>query len=150
MDASRNATAVIPRPRWGVLYSVVFLGLVALAIGDVAAPETARPTLDGALAAAALVAISLWVRGNRAALDQQNWCECAADTLTVRVIPSRHPEPRQPWIPRPFEEDEEIPVVGVCQSQPVRLNRTNRKPQTAIVRPSPADSPRASPARACT
>ena len=134
-DVSRNTIAVIPRPRWGVLYGVVFLGLVALAIGDVAAPEIARLPLDGALAVAALVATSLWVRGNRAALDQQDWCECAADTMMVRVIPSRRPESRLPWIPLPFEEDEEIRVVGVCQSQPVRLNRTNREPQTAIVRP---------------
>jgi hypothetical protein len=102
-DVSRTTTAVILRPRWGVLYGVVFLGLVALAIGDVASPEIARPTLDGALAVTALVAISLWVRGNRAALDQQDWCECAADTLTVRVIASRRSEAYAPRLPEPTE-----------------------------------------------
>src|SRR5713226_628833 len=92
---SRSATA-IPRPRWGALYGVVFLGLAALTAGDVAASPVARPALDGGLAAAALVGIFLWIRGNRAALDQQDWCACAADTLTVRVIPSRRPERSKP------------------------------------------------------
>ena len=89
---SRSTTA-IPRPRWGALYGVVFLGLAALTAGDVAAPPVVGPALDGALAAAALVGIFLWVRGNRTALDQQDWCACAANTLMVRVIPSRRPRP---------------------------------------------------------
>src|SRR5437763_1240579 len=102
-DASRNATAVSPRPRWGVLYGVVFLGLAGLAIGDVASPEIARLPLDGALAGAALGAISLWVRGNRVALGQQDWCECAADTVTVRVVASRRAEAYAPRFPEPTE-----------------------------------------------
>jgi hypothetical protein len=101
-DVSRPTIAVSPRPRWGVLYGVVFLGLVGLAIGDVASPEIARPTLDGALAGAALVAISLWVRGNRVALDQQDWCACAADTVTVRMVTSRR-ETSAPRFPAPTE-----------------------------------------------
>ena len=116
-DVSRNTIAVIPRPRWGVLYGLVFLGLGALAIGDVAAPEIARPTLDGVLAVAALVGIFLWIRRNRTALDQQDWCACAADTLTVRVIPSRRPEAYAPRFPEPMEyrraeEAEEAWAVG--------------------------------------
>jgi hypothetical protein len=63
------------------------------------------------------VAIALWVRGNRAALDQQDWCECAADTLTVRVIASRRPEACVPRLPEltvylPAEEAEEAWTVG--------------------------------------
>ena len=116
-DVSRPTIAVRPRPRWGVLYAVVFLGLVGLAIGDVASPEIARLPLDGALAGAALMAISLWVRGNRVALDQQDWCECAADTLTVRMIASRRPEACVPRLPElteylPAEEAEEASAVG--------------------------------------
>ena len=94
-DVSRTSTAT-PRPRWGALYGVVFLGLAALTVGDVAVPPIARPALDGVLAAAALVGIFLWVRGNRTALDQQDWCACAADTLTVRVVPSRRPQRSKP------------------------------------------------------
>src|SRR5262245_7686748 len=86
---SRRASAPVPRPRWGLLYVIALLGLITLAIGDVASPETARLTLDGALAGGALAAIAFWVRGNRTALDLQNWCECAADKMTVRVILSR-------------------------------------------------------------
>src|SRR5436190_14088531 len=96
-DVSRR-TITIPPPRWGVLYGVVFLGLLALTIGDMAAPSIARPVLDTLLAIAALGGIFLWVRGNRTALDQQDWCACAAATLTVRVIPSSRPRPHAPGI----------------------------------------------------
>jgi len=37
--------------------------------------------------------MALWARLNRRALDQLGWCECAAATITVRVIPSDRPEP---------------------------------------------------------
>ena len=37
--------------------------------------------------------MALWTRLNRRALDQLGWCECAAATITVRVIPSRRPAP---------------------------------------------------------
>ena len=87
-----RGSAPTPRPRWGVLYAVVFLALTALALVDLVAPARARLPLDGTLAIAAIVAIALWIRGNRAALDQHSWCECAAETITVRVIPSRRLE----------------------------------------------------------
>jgi len=116
---SRRAVT-IPRPRWGVLYGVVFLGLVALTAGDFAAPPIARPALDGVLAVAALAGIFLWVRGNRTALDQQDWCACAADALTVRVIPSSRPRPHAPRILEPLddvpaEESEEVWAVGASR-----------------------------------
>src|SRR3989442_13198100 len=46
-------------------------------------------------------AMALWTRLNRRALDQLGWCECAAATITVRVIPSDRPEPEH------AEKDEE-------------------------------------------
>jgi hypothetical protein len=87
-SAARTAGTATPRPRWGVLYGVVVLGLIALAVADVEAPDLARPTLDAGLAGVTLAAVALWVRGNRMALDLQDWCDCAADTVTVRVISS--------------------------------------------------------------
>jgi hypothetical protein len=89
---SRTA-ARIPRPRWGLLYGVVVLGLGMLTLTDMAAPEVVRPGLDGVLAVAAVMAIARWVRANRAALEQQEWCECAAERMTVRVVPCRRAEP---------------------------------------------------------
>jgi len=76
-----QATAASPRPRWGQLYGIAILGLLALAAGDVASPRTARSTLDAVLGGAALVAMATWVRGNRTALDLQDWCACASDTV---------------------------------------------------------------------
>jgi hypothetical protein len=116
-DASRGAGAAIPRPRWGVLYGVVSLGLVALAIADVAAPTVARSTFDSVLAGGALAAIALWVHRSRTALDLQDWCECAADKTSVRVIPSRCPEQDAPTCPDvtvcvPAEEPEDVWAVG--------------------------------------
>src|SRR5207245_6900455 len=48
------------------------------------------------IALAAFVAMALWIRGNRAAFDYADWCECAAEKITVRVIPSQRPEPERP------------------------------------------------------
>lgn len=89
---SKDSAAPVPRPRWGLLYGVVFAGLAALALVDAYAAASARTVLDGVMAGTVFLGIGRWIRTNRVALDQQNWCECAADTLTVRVIPSRRPE----------------------------------------------------------
>src|SRR5215467_9257476 len=90
----------IDRPRWTALYGIVAFGLAALAVTEIAAAAVVRPALESVVGAVAFVAIVLWVRGNRAALDQQEWCECATETLTVRVIPSRRPERLLPAVPR--------------------------------------------------
>jgi hypothetical protein len=82
----RSARAAIPRPRWGRLYGVVLLGVAWLTVADIAAPAVARPRLETVAILVTFVAVALWARGNRAALDQQAWCDCAADTVTVRVV----------------------------------------------------------------
>jgi len=115
---SGTATAVVPRPRWGLLYAIAMFGLAALAITDTVAPTVARSALDGGLAGAAVLAIGLWVRGNRTALDLQDWCECAKDKMTIRVIPSRRPELYTPRMPprvleAPAPEEEENSVIAV-------------------------------------
>jgi len=66
--------------------------------------------LRGGIALAAFVAMALWIRGNRAAFDYADWCECAAEKITVRVIPSRRPEPERP--PLADEELERVASGG--------------------------------------
>ena len=74
----------IPRPRWGLLYGLVTLMLAALA------GVSAQTALQCGLALSGFGAMALWVRLNRTALDQQDWCECAAEKISVRVI-ALHP-----------------------------------------------------------
>lgn len=89
---SRRARS-IPRPRWALLYGLVSLAVAGLAVIEVAAPLGAVGTgLGCGLALGAFAAMALWVRRNGAALDLQEWCECASARVTVRVIPSRRPE----------------------------------------------------------
>ena len=94
---ARHDSTAIARPRWIALYGIATLGLAALAVTEIAAAAIVRPALESVVGGGAFLAIALWLRTNRGALDQQDWCECAADTMTVRVIPSRRLEkPRSP------------------------------------------------------
>ena len=80
-----------PRPRWGLLYGLVTLMLAALAAIEIAmSPGSAQTALQCGLALSGFGAAALWVRLNRTALDQQDWCECAAEKISVRVI-ALHP-----------------------------------------------------------
>jgi hypothetical protein len=82
----------IGRPRWGWLYAAALSPLGALAIVEAATlPNPLRIVLRSALALTALAGMAVWARANRAAFDLQNWCECAAATITVRVIESHPP-----------------------------------------------------------
>jgi hypothetical protein len=53
------------------------------------APEGVRTPLDCGIVLAGFAVTRLWVGRNRAALDLQEWCVCASEHVTVRVIPSR-------------------------------------------------------------
>jgi hypothetical protein len=52
-----------------------------------------------------------WARRNRAALDHLDWCDCASERVTIRVIASRReapafarPDDELSWIdPEPVE-----------------------------------------------
>jgi len=63
------------------------------AVEFAASPGTAQTVLRCGLALGGFGAMALWARLNRMALDQQNWCDCAAERMTVRVIVSHRPEP---------------------------------------------------------
>ncbi|MGH2670018.1 MAG: hypothetical protein ACRDH5_13055 [bacterium] len=101
----------MPRPRWGVLYGMGAVTLAALTAIEVrGVPGVLQTLLRCTLALATFAAMALWVRFNRAALDLQNWCECAASKITVRVIQARRP------VPEPAEEeDEEAEALTVAR-----------------------------------
>ena len=106
MTARTGRPGTTPRPRWGRLYGLAGLTLAALATVEVF-PSSGPPltALRCGLALGGLVAMAVWARSNRVALEQQDWCDCAAETITVRVIPSRRPEPE-----RVEDEETRIPV----------------------------------------
>ena len=80
----------IGQPCWGRLYGTTLTPLAALALVEAAAPPALlRAVLRYGLVLAIVVGLSLWVRGNRTALDLQQWCTCAPGTISVRVIESR-------------------------------------------------------------
>jgi hypothetical protein len=91
------------RPRWGRLYGVTLSGLAALAVVEVGGPRgLPRAILRVVLALAVFAANAVWIRANRAALDLQEWCDCASQSVTVRVISSRPvTQPAEPSPPEP-------------------------------------------------
>jgi hypothetical protein len=116
-DSILLAEHEVTRPRWRVLYGAVGLALGMLGIVEVAAPAPARTLLRLALVLSAVGAMAVWVRANRAALDLQDWCACAASTITVRVIESQRPSaPSQsdpfPISPAWVEEEREVEVAS--------------------------------------
>jgi hypothetical protein len=83
-----------PQPRWSLLYGLAFFTLGALSAVEVSPhPGAGRIALGCGLGIIGFVAMAVWLRVNRVALDLRDWCECAAEKMTVRVIPSRRPEP---------------------------------------------------------
>jgi hypothetical protein len=82
-----------------VLYGTVLTTVVALAMVEIVAPSALRTLLDGAVAFGAFAGMAFWGRSSRVAFDLQEWCDCAAETMTVRVIESRRPPVLSPaWV----------------------------------------------------
>src|SRR5262245_63088241 len=105
-DPSRPPGPVLVRPRWSVLYGVALSPLAALAVVEVTAPPNAiRLLLRGVCALIAFAGMAAWVRANRTALDMLNWCACAGETVTVRVIESRRPRGTEPSEERVVERE---------------------------------------------
>jgi len=95
MTARSSGTRSTPRPQWGRLYLRVSFVLAALAVVEsMLSPGPFETVLECGLVLGGIGAIAAWTRRNFVALDQQDWCDCAAAQITVRVIPSRRPEPR--------------------------------------------------------
>lgn len=89
-----------PRPRWGVLYALTIPQLTALAAVEVTqASHPLRAAVRCAVAIGVFIAMGAWMHVSRAAFDLQNWCDCAGERMTVRVIESQHPLPAEPALP---------------------------------------------------
>ena len=93
---------VTPRPHWLGLYVRLLVGSAAGALLAIALPASAaRTVLGGVLAVAIVLAALDWNRRNAAALDLEDWCDCAPATITARIVESHRPvEPRRPLEPR--------------------------------------------------
>jgi hypothetical protein len=110
-DPSRPPGPALARPRWGLLYGAAFSPLAALAVVEAAAPPNGvRTLLRGVCALLAFVGMAVWVRASRKALDMLDWCACAGETVTVRVIESRRPR-RLAELPEPAPLPEPTPLT---------------------------------------
>ena len=90
----------LPHVQWSRLYGILVVMASALTSADVFGPTgLTRAVLRCGIAVAAFATMALWVHANRAAFDYADWCDCAAEKITVRVIPSRRPEPERPLLP---------------------------------------------------
>ena len=83
--------------------------LAALAVVEMlVAPGAELTTLRCGLVLTGFGAMAGWTRRNRAALDHIDWCECAGERVTMRVIPS-HDRGRARAVaadlPEPVEEE---------------------------------------------
>ena len=103
------------RPRWGVLYAMTVLQITALAVVEASqASHPIRTALRCAVALGIFVATGAWLHVSRAALDLQNWCDCAGERMTVRVIQSYRPEPAPDAVtamPVPGKRETPVPVA---------------------------------------
>ena len=102
-------SVTLPGPRWGGLYALAGLMLAALAVVEmIVAPGAELTTLRSGLVLAGFGAMVGWTRRNRTALDHIDWCECAGERVTMRVIPSHHRERARAVaadLPEPVEEE---------------------------------------------
>jgi hypothetical protein len=83
------------------------------AVEAVHSPNPVRLTLRFLLALGVFATMSVWLRINRPALDLQNWCDCAGERMTIRIVESARPRPRAvpaepPLVPMPVEEEYEV------------------------------------------
>jgi hypothetical protein len=103
------------RPRWGLLYAATLPQLAALGVVELTqSTQVVRVALRYLLALAVFLAMGAWLRANRAAFDLLDWCDCAGQQMTVRVIESRRPRPiavpldLPAILPAPAEEEYEV------------------------------------------
>ena len=86
----------LPVPRWGVLYGWLLVSFFAAAVVRVAAAASWRGVVSWGIGVATVTGVARWIRWNRVALDQSEWCACASASVRIRTIPSaREEEPRE-------------------------------------------------------
>ncbi len=102
-------------PQWGRLYAILPLAVGAFLLVEASVPVPGlRAVLRYAIAGGAWGAIVWWVRANRTALDQLEWCACASRTLRVRVVISEPRKSRRRWAP---ETPEPVVVAVGCPAR---------------------------------
>jgi hypothetical protein len=100
------------RPCWAGLYASALPQLATLAIVEAAGPSNAvRVLARCVLTVGTFVAMAWWLRVSGATLDLQEWCDCASQTITVRVIESHRPMPLPRVEPPAPADDEELAHV---------------------------------------
>jgi hypothetical protein len=109
--------SAVTRPRSGALYAGVLPQVAALGVVEaLQSPAGLRVVLRGALAIALFATMAVWLRANRPAFDLQNWCDCAGQRMTVRLIQSRAPvSPTgrlQPLVSVPASAEEQYELAG--------------------------------------
>ena len=128
-----------PRPGWPALYAIVLAMLTALAgVEASGTPQGVCTSVDCVVVLAGFAGAVVWTRRNRAALDLQQWCACAADHVVVRVIPSQAATPLRPApiesrnVELPERVDEQGELVhascGVIDTTDKRKRRLSRLP----------------------
>lgn len=93
----RDTTAgQTPAPlRWRGLYAVLAIAFLAAALLRLTLPPSSvRTGAIGMVAGTTVLAVFRWLAAHRSALDLAEWCDCASQTVTVRVITSRGSQPR--------------------------------------------------------
>jgi hypothetical protein len=113
---SRSAAgSTIRGPRWVVLYTATLAQVAALGLVEgMQSAHAARVALRCLLALGLFATTALWLRVNRPALDLQDWCECAGERMTIRVI-----EPRVPMLPSALPELPVIPEPAIEEAYEV-------------------------------
>jgi hypothetical protein len=77
-------------PRWSGLYAILPITAGAFILVEIYVPLlVSRGVLALAVGGGAWLALVWWVRANRVALHEVEWCSCASETVRVRVVPSR-------------------------------------------------------------
>lgn len=112
-----DGSSLRQRPGWSSLYLLAGMMLsVLLVVQAFVAAGTQRTALQSGLVLVGFSAMVQWARRNRAALDHLDWCDCASERVTIRVIDSRREAPafvrsddELSWVdPEPVETLEEI------------------------------------------
>jgi hypothetical protein len=110
-DAVSGDGQPLSHPRWLRLYAVTLIQLAALAVVELAGfSAPVRTVLRCILTLGMFVGMGWWVHANRAAMDLEQWCDCASRTITTRVIQSRRLErssPIPPPLAAPIEVDKD-------------------------------------------
>ena len=92
--SERSATSrALARPGWVGLYALAGLMLAALASAEMlVAPGAELTALQCGIVVAGFGGMVGWTRRNRAGLDRMDWCDCAGERVTMRVIQSHRRE----------------------------------------------------------